>query len=49
MGYMPRELRYPQHFTDGEMSLMNYVMQKKEAFDGIRIERRLLIAGPGTP
>jgi hypothetical protein len=44
---MPRELRYPQYFMGGEMGVMNYVLLKKEAFDGIRIERRLLMRWPG--
>ena len=44
---MPRELRYPQYFMGGEMGVMNYVLLKKEAFDGVRIERRLLMRWPG--
>jgi hypothetical protein len=46
---MPRELRNPQYFMGGEMGVMNYGPLKKEAFDGIRIERRLLMRWPGTP
>jgi hypothetical protein len=44
---IPRELRYPQYFMGGEMGVMNYVLLKKEAFDGVRIERRLLMRWPG--
>ena len=44
---MPRRLRYPQHFMGGEQGVMNCVLLKKEAFDGIRIERRTLMRWPG--
>jgi hypothetical protein len=45
---MPRELRYPQYFMGGEQGVMNYVLLKKEAFDGVRIERRTLMRWPGS-
>jgi hypothetical protein len=44
---MPRHLRYPQHFMGGEQGVMNCVLLKKEALDGIRIERRTLMRWPG--
>jgi hypothetical protein len=44
---MPRQLRYPEHFMGGEQGVMNCVLLKKEVFDGIRIERRLLMRWPG--
>jgi hypothetical protein len=44
---MPRQLRYPQHFMGGEQGVMNCVLLKKEALDGILIERRTLMRWPG--
>jgi hypothetical protein len=44
---MPRKLRYPQYFMGGEQGVMNYVLLKKEAFNGIRIERRTIMRWPG--
>jgi hypothetical protein len=44
---MPRRLRYPQHFMGGEMGVLNYVLLKKEALNGIRIERRTIMRWPG--
>ena len=44
---MPRKLRYPQYFMGGEQGVMNCVVLKKEAFDGVRIERRTIMRWPG--
>jgi hypothetical protein len=44
---MPRRLRYPQHFMGGDQGVLNYVLLKKEAYDGLRIERRPIMCWPG--
>jgi hypothetical protein len=44
---MPRRLRYPQYFMGGEQGVLNCVVLKKEAFDGVRIERRTMMRWPG--
>lgn len=44
---MPRRLRYPDLFMGGDQGVMNYVILQKEAFEGLRIERRTIMRWPG--
>jgi len=44
---MPRRLRYPNLFMGGDQGVANYVVLKKEAFDGLNIERTTLMRWPG--
>jgi hypothetical protein len=44
---LPRRLRYPQYFMGGDQGVMNYVILQKEAFEGLRIERRTIMRWPG--
>jgi hypothetical protein len=45
---LPRRLHYPQYFMGGDQGVMNYVILQKEAFEGLRIERRTIMRWPGT-
>lgn len=44
---LPRRLRYPQYFMGGDQGVINYVILQKEAFEGLRIERRTIMRWPG--
>ena len=44
---LPRRLRYPDLFMGGDQGVMNYVILQKEAFEGLRIERRTIMRWPG--
>jgi hypothetical protein len=44
---LPRRLRYPDVFMGGDQGIMNYVVLKKEAFEGLRIDRRTIMRWPG--
>jgi len=44
---LPRRLRYPECFMDGDQGVLNYVILHKEAFEGLRIERRTIMRWPG--
>ncbi len=44
---LPRRLRYPNYFMPGDQGVMNYVLLRKEAFEGLRIERRTIMRWPG--
>jgi hypothetical protein len=45
---LPRRLRYPEHFMGGDQGVVNYVILQKEAFEGLRIERRTIMRWPGN-
>ncbi|MEJ0065404.1 MAG: hypothetical protein WDM85_08100 [Caulobacteraceae bacterium] len=45
---LPRRLRYPDLFMGGDQGVMNYVVLQREAFDGLRIERRTFMRWPGA-
>lgn len=45
---LPRRLRYPDLFMGGDQGVMNYVVLKKEAFEGLRIHRRTIMRWPGN-
>ena len=45
---LPRALRYPEYFMGGDQGVMNYVILKKEAFEGLRIERQTIMRWPGN-
>ena len=45
---LPRRLRYPEYFMGGDQGVMNYVILQKEAFEGLRIERRTIMRWPGN-
>lgn len=44
---LPRRLRYQDMFMGGDQGVMNYVVLKKEAFEGLTIERVELMRWPG--
>jgi hypothetical protein len=45
---LPRQLHYREYFMGGDQGVMNYVILKKEAFDGLRIDRRTIMRWPGN-
>jgi hypothetical protein len=45
---LPRKLRYPDLFMGGDQGIMNYVVLKKEAFEGLKIHRQTLMRWPGN-
>jgi len=45
---LPRRLKYPDVFMGGDQGVMNYVVLKKEAFEGLRIDRHELMRWPGN-
>jgi len=45
---LPRRLRYPEYFMGGDQGVMNYVILQKEAFEGLRVERRTIMRWPGN-
>jgi len=45
---LPRRLRYQEYFMGGDQGVMNYVILQKEAFEGLRIERRTIMRWPGN-
>jgi hypothetical protein len=44
---LPRRLRYPGCFMTGDQGVQNYVMLQKEALEGLRVERRVIMRWPG--
>lgn len=44
---LPRRLRYPELFMGGDQGVMNYVILKKEAFNGLLIHRHTFMRWPG--
>jgi hypothetical protein len=44
---LPRRLRYPDLFMGGDQGVCNYVVLQKEAYEGLRIERRTFMRWPG--
>jgi hypothetical protein len=44
---LPRTLRYPDLFMGGDQGIMNYVVLKKEAFEGLKIDRQTIMRWPG--
>ena len=44
---MPRKVCPPGYFMNGEQGLLNYVLNRKVAFDGLAVERRKLMCWPG--
>lgn len=44
----PRRLRYPAWFMGGEQGVLSCVLLKKEALEGLSIDRRTLMRWPGT-
>jgi hypothetical protein len=45
---LPRRLRYPHLFMGGDQGVCNYVILRKEALAGLRIERRTFMRWPGN-
>jgi len=45
---LPRRLRYPELFMGGDQGICNYVILKKEATAGLRVERRTFMRWPGN-
>jgi hypothetical protein len=46
---LPRTLPYQSMFMGGDQGVMNYVLLKKEAHEGLQIERRTIMRWPGHP
>ena len=44
---MPRRLRHPDVFKNGEQGILNYVLNRKAAFHGLRVDRLPLMLWPG--
>lgn len=44
---LPRRLRYPDLFMGGDQGVMNYVLLKKEKFEGLQIDRHTIMRWPG--
>lgn len=44
----PRRLTQPEIFKHGEQGLLNYVLNRKAAVDGLAIERRKIMLWPGS-
>jgi hypothetical protein len=44
---LPRRLRYPDLFMGGDQGVLNYVLLRKEALEGLQIERRTIMRWPG--
>ena len=44
---LPRRLRQPDLFMGGDQGVLNYVILQKEAFEGLRIDRRTIMRWPG--
>jgi hypothetical protein len=44
---MPRTLRFPEYFMGGEQGILNYVVLKQEALNGLRVDRRTIMRWPG--
>lgn len=45
---LPRKLRYPDIFMGGDQGILNHVILKKEALEGLRIERTRIMRWPGN-
>lgn len=45
---LPRRLRYPNLFMGGDQGIMNYVVLKKEALEGLRIDRATFMRWPAN-
>ena len=45
---LPRRLRYPDLFMGGDQGVVNYVLLKREAFDGLCIDRHTFMRWPGN-
>lgn len=44
---LPRKLRHPKHFMPGEQGILNYVLNRKVALEGLRVQRRKIMRWPG--
>jgi hypothetical protein len=44
---MPRKLRHPELFMNGEQGLLNYVLNGKAMFNGLRVVRKRIMRWPG--
>jgi hypothetical protein len=44
---MPRKLKPPGVFMNGEQGILNYVLNQKATIDGLRVERRQIMRWPG--
>jgi hypothetical protein len=44
---MPRKACPPGHFMNGEQGLLNYVLNRKAALDGLAVDRRKIMRWPG--
>ena len=45
---LPRRLRHQQVFMGGDQGVLNYVLLKKEALEGLRIDRRTIMRWPAN-
>ena len=44
---MPRRLRHPELFMPGEQGILNYALNRKAAFEGLRVQRKQIMRWPG--
>ena len=44
---MPRRTIPPGHFMNGEQGILNYVLNRKAALEGLRVERKEVMRWPG--
>jgi len=44
---LPRRLRYPKVFQNGDQGLLNYVVNQKHALEGLNVYRRTIMRWPG--
>ena len=44
---LPRKLRHSEHFMPGEQGILNYVLNRKVAHEGLRVQRRDIMRWPG--
>ncbi len=44
---MPRTLRHPEVFMPGDQGILNYVLNQKVRFDGLRVARKKIMRWPG--
>jgi hypothetical protein len=44
---LPRKLRYPEAFMNGEQGILNYVLNQKAVIEGLAVQRKEIMRWPG--
>ena len=44
---IPRKLRHPELFMPGEQGILNYILNRKAALEGLRVQRKRIMRWPG--